>query len=596
MRLLEANAAVLPADSAREIRSAGDPAAAVEIMETPSGEPTARYGERLLHPLRNPRERALRAFTPQWVGTHPLVVFFGFGLGYEVEAFLSRDEAEAAVVVEPDAGLFRKALSVRDVRPLLSSPKARFFVAADADAVAMALREFERLKPHRHVLNASARVHTSYFDAVDAVVREAEQRASINAATLNRFGRVWVRNLIRNAGVLEHASGVSRLSGALSRLPALLCAAGPSLDEALPHIAALAERTVIIAVDTAVEALARHGVEPDFAVVVDPQYWNTRHLDRLRLHSTILISEASAHPRVFHTLADCPTYLCSSIFPLGAALEEAVGNKGKLGAGGSVSTTAWDLARLLGASPVYCTGLDLGFPGRRTHVHGSFFEERSHLLATRFRPAEQQSFEYIHDGAPFEVAANDGGTVLSDRRMMIYMWWFSNQSKIHPQVDTRNLSARGAAVEGIPAVPLAEALKLPAIRRDLDARLTRLREDAATPAAAVLSRRDSPRMVERMEHLAAELDRFADIAREGLELTRALRNGRRTDIAVLDRIDARLARFPYKDITGFLMQDVADYVCDGSREQGVAGALDSARALYEGIIEATEYHVRLLRR
>ncbi len=601
MTLFERNAAALGPALRERLDAAGEPAAELEIIDSGDDEPTARYAGRYLHARSEPARRPHRTFTADWVRDHPIVVFFGFGLGYEVEAFLAQPEAEVAVVVEPDAGLFRTALERRDLTAVLDSPKAVFLVDAEPDALAMVLRRYERRAPERAVLNASVLHHREYFDRVDAVMEAAVSRARINANTLKRFGRLWVRNLIRNVAVLERSPGVRELTDRFAGLPVLLCAAGPSLDLALPRIKELAERLLIVAVDTAVPALMQHGIEPDFAVVVDPQYWNTRHLDRLAPQSTILISEASAHPRVFEVL-DNPTYLCSSIFPLGSLLEETVGEKGKLGTGGSVSTTAWDFARVLGADPIYCIGLDLGFPQRRTHVHGSFFEERSHILAHRPRPAEQHSFEYLHDADPFEVIANDGGTVLTDQRMMIYTWWFSNQARIHRGVRTYNLSPGGVAIEGLPAAAVEDCLAHPVRREDLDERLRPLRAapgpaDVAPGDGEIPGDGEARRTPLRSTVLALadRLEEFAQTAREGLEVVLELAGESRPDMSRLDDIDARLAAFRYKDVAGFLLQEVADRVQNTAQERSITGALGSARVLYEGLIEAAEYHVRLLR-
>ncbi len=615
MTLFERNAAALGPGLRERLATAGEPAAELELINAGDNEPTALYAGRYLHARREPSRRPRRTFTPDWVRDHPIVVFFGFGLGYEVEAFLAEPEAEVAVVVEPDAGLFRTALERRDLTAVLDSPKAVFLVDAEPDALAMVLRRYERRAPERSVLNASVLHHREYFDRVDAVMEAAVSRARINANTLKRFGRLWVRNLIRNVSVLERAPGVRELTERFAGLPALLCAAGPSLDLALPRIKELAERLLIVAVDTAVPALVQHGVEPDFAVVVDPQYWNTRHLDRLAPQSTILISEASAHPRVFEVL-DNPTYLCSSIFPLGSLLEETVGEKGKLGTGGSVSTTAWDFVRILGADPIYCIGLDLGFPQRRTHVHGSFFEERSHILAHRLRPVEQHSFEYLHDADPFEVTANAGGTVLTDQRMMIYTWWFANQARIHRGVRTYNLSPGGVAIEGLSAAEIEDCLAHPIRREDLDGRLRPLRAapgptDAAPGDAAPGDAAPGdagagdagpgdagvPRTPLRSTVLALadRLEEFAQTAREGLDIVLHLDGQSQPDMSRLDDIDARLAAFRYKDVAGFLLQEVADRVQNTAQERSITGALGSARVLYEGLIEAAEYHVRLLR-
>ena len=53
-----------------------------------------------------------------------------------------------------------------------------------------------------------------------------------------------------------------------------------------------------------------------------------------------------------------------------------------------MATTAWDLARALGSSPVYLSGLDLGFPDGRTHAAASLFEQRALSSGGRLAPSE----------------------------------------------------------------------------------------------------------------------------------------------------------------------------------------------------------------
>ena len=56
-----------------------------------------------------------------------------------------------------------------------------------------------------------------YFRGVEALLREAVDRRQINANTLARFGRLWVRNLLRNVPALVASPGVSALAGAFDQ-------------------------------------------------------------------------------------------------------------------------------------------------------------------------------------------------------------------------------------------------------------------------------------------------------------------------------------------------------------------------------------------
>jgi hypothetical protein len=248
------------------------------------------------------------------------------------------------------------------------------------------------------VLRLAGMRDSLYYRRIGTLLSSVFDKREVNINTLKRFASLWVRNLLSNLGRFITSPGILVGEKRFSDIPALVLAAGPSLDEVLPDLAALRERCLIVAVDTSYRFCRYQGVEPDFLVTVDPQYWNSRHLDWLPRAGTVLVSESSTHPRVFRSVGgrEEDIYFVSSFFPLGTYIEQLIGKRGLIGAGGSVATTAWDLCRYLGCSSIYMAGLDLGFPGKRTHARGAFFEESMHGRSTRFYTSEQMNFDYLN--------------------------------------------------------------------------------------------------------------------------------------------------------------------------------------------------------
>ena len=572
------------------------------ISETSaSGVPTARLAGKLIHSRRDPVHEAER-LVESCTDSATVAIFYGLGLGYQVEQFLNRCAEGVAVVVEPDVSLLRAALETRNLKPLLDNQRVEFLVGQDPDALALTLRHYEH-RPVRTVrLRSVYQRNQDYYQRLDAVQQQFNARRDINSNTLRRFAGVWIRNLSRNIPLLAHAAGVSVAAERFSNIPALMLAAGPSLDLVLPHIEALRRRALIIAVDTAAAALAAAGVTPDLLVVVDPQWWNTRHLDRLQLDGAIVVSESSTHPRVFRLLATAPLF-AASLFPLGRYLEQSTPVSGTLGAGGSVSTSAWDLARVLGCRPIYCAGLDLGFPQQRTHCSGSFFEERAHTLSARTRPAEHQAFAYLHQADPYPVSDNSNGRVLTDKRMAIYHWWFANQAKIHRDCASRNLSPGGAHIEGFPFAPLDDVVALPECRRQIDSVLAEVHSAAATAAAAGVAGSDGARqpLSDRLEALISELQLIDRLCSQGLRTVQRARCNQlpaKAAVAQLDRIDAELRSSQNRDIAGFMVQDVLSGIMrgDDAQRNPAADPLSSSEAIYGALQRSAAFHVTELQR
>jgi hypothetical protein len=255
--------------------------------------------------------------------------------------------------------------------------------------------------------------------------------------------------------------------------------------------------------------------------------------------------------------------LCSSYFPLGQYFEQITGIKGKLGAGGSVATTAWDLARFLGARPVFMGGLDLGYPAAATHFKGAFFENAFHALSTRLQPAAALSFAYIMQADPFYTSSNGPAPVLTDMRMQVYRTWFQTQMQTQ-NFPTYNLSPAGVKIEGMPYKPLTELMTYPVIRPGLDRLLQQMHthycESSNPTDGNPADRQNREALMQALGTLEQDFSMLAALAAQGLEANKQLTilaAGHKNLAAMLDRlahIDQEIMQLGSRQMAGFLLQ------------------------------------------
>jgi hypothetical protein len=436
----------------------------LELIATPSGFISGKFRGLSIHSRHNPLREAAQLIEREAGENISSALFYGFGLGYQAEAFRHKFPHVPILVIEPDPSFFHSVLESRDMRGLLSDPAIAFYVESDPEKLLPWIEKLPLSNIQIVRLRSMYEFHRQYYRRIDGIVSSYLSKKEININTLKRFGRLWIRNLSHNLEEIAEKPGIKEIKNKLKGIPSLVLASGPSLDTILPHLPELRKRMIIISVDTSLRACLRYQVEPDFLVVVDPQYWNTRHLDWISVEKTIVVSESSTHPRVFR-MFDSPGFFASSLFPLGRFFESVIGKKGKIGTGGSVSTCAWDFARIVGSDPIFMAGLDLGFPGKKTHFHGAYFEQGFHSLAFKLNPVERMSYRYIKEAMPFFVPSNSGGLTLTDKRMIIYKWWFETQMNLHQSSTTCNLSPHGVAIPGMKLTDLKAALDLP-VRRD----------------------------------------------------------------------------------------------------------------------------------
>ena len=571
----------------------------IEIMATPSGVPTARQDGVFLHGRHDPARDAAGQVKRELDDACTAVIAMGFGLGYGVEAARRAFPTQPLLVVEPDAQVFRAAIGCRDLRPLIEDPAVRLHVGMPAEGLPAVLETLPLARPGFLRLRPALHTRPDVYRASEETIQSWLLRRDINVNTLNRFGRLWVRNLCRNMGEFLRCPGVAALHGIFEGLPALIVAGGPSLDAIAPRLDELRQRMLVVSVNTPLRACRERGMEPDFTTVVDPQYWASRSLDWTLARDGVLVAEPSASPRVFRREEE-RFFLCSSLFPLGETLEGAVGEKGKLGAGGSVSTSAWDLARLLGARPLYAAGLDLGFPGMRTHCRGVYPEGMWLAAADRFAPVETGSFRSLRDIGLFSARSAGGGSTPTDRRMLLYKWWFENQLRMHPDLRSYTLSTEGIAIEGMPPAALEDVLALPVVRPEIDRRMRRVREIHEAQAGSGDTR---ARLETAIGELGGQLADLEALALKGRARSRELGNllRDRRDIGAciraMDEIDRGILSVSARSIAGFLIQSVIHGITgEGERAADPKEIVARSEAMYAGIAESAAWQRGLLER
>lgn len=588
----------------------------IQLVYTASGLPSIIFKGKWLHSSRNPQEEAKKFIKALGHNTgvngsdeykqdsshndkRPLILF-GFGLGYTAECIREAWPKNPLIILEPYSSILLKALETRDLSHFLSSPPLIFILDRMIDALPEILSLFDSTP----ILIAPR----PYQEAEQALYRHLVQSISlwetknkVNIATVRKFGKRWVRNIAANHIHIADTPGIKGIAQAFSNIPALILAAGPSLDGILKFLPDLKERCLIITVDTALRAVLRTGVTPDFVVVVDPQYWNARHLDFCSSPDSCLITETAVYPSIFRQ-GFKRILLCSSQYPLGIYIENRTDQKGRLGAGGSVATTALDFAVHLGTAPIWIAGLDLAYPDFKTHFSGALFEEQSLIKSNRFITAEIQSFRGLLEGHPFYTTSASGTSVLTDKRLSLYTAWFEGRMRQLSPGRCKSLSPEGIKISGLELGTVEELFKFPVIRpilqKELDAKLTEIAEQFNNPQKR--QQREAAYRQALMS-LQGETVSLLKISMQGRELAQTMLNevmgGETKDLdqrlAVLDDINHTISHSPIKDIAGFLFNKQEDSTASDDTRGPLRRYLEYLVLFYTSLTESLDYQIQL---
>jgi hypothetical protein len=411
--------------------------------------------------------------------------------------------------------------------------------------------------------------------------------------------------------------GIDRLKDIIKNqnIPVFLAAAGPTLDMIRPFIPQISRRCILIAVDTSLRFILGTGVKPDFVVSLDPQYWNYRHLDCMQRadfatqKSIVLIAESAVYPPCLRYNYR-QIFLCGSLFPLGRFIEDRVDPKGEIGAGGSVATSAWDFARIMGAENIWIAGLDLSFPDLKTHFHGALFEDRSHAESYRFKPGETWSVRALRDGKPFKAKNAVGGSVLTDQRLSLYAAWFENRFREFVQIKNYSLGSSGLAINGLEIRSIEELLALPERRDNIISLLENVFKavgEEYNPKNSSETAKNRAKDYEKgkkdltnglfdIKNTSEEAYLLAENSIDRIKKGYTDKKDEENLLYRLDKANRAITTSSVKNVAGFLFPNPDDLeknlIEDASNK--MLRHLEYSKFFYKALMEAAEYHIKYL--
>ena len=571
----------------------------LQVVAAKNSSPTLLYTKEdgsqvALHSKYNPEREAEQALAALSKDKEiEAALFLSPALGYSPLALAKKNPNIPIIIVEKDANWLFEAFKSLDWSPILKHPKIVILTECDSQIVLNILRQYTAEKIAVFVGNGANFYEKSFYQEILAGLEQDRQKNQVNRNTLQKFSHLWLRNSCRNLHFLAEKDGINKYTGILTKerlkLPFIILAAGPSLQKTLVYLKELKERAVLVCVDTALAACLKAGIEPDFIILVDPQYYCARHLDFLRAPSSVLILESAVWPSVF--CFDCKEIvMCSSLFPIGQYFERQLGSKGKLGAGGSVATTAWDFARVCGANEIYIAGMDLGFPGKQTHIRGSQFEEKAHRLANRLRTAESTGVASLMSANPSLAKDYQGKALLTDKKMSVFAWWFEHNTAI-ARLDgqyTYSLSKESLAIKGIEAVSIEDFLKKPLVLKEKE-RFFKLAQAQSCNKGSFNSVLNS--FVQNLDTLYALAKKGLSICKKALERPERYRDF----FAELNAIDSKILGSECKEAAALVFPNEDKlkslFTSTGNKERD---SINYSSLIYKELIEAVREYRKYL--
>ncbi len=317
-----------------------------------------------------------------------VLVMMGMGLGYVAkELALGLEDGSALIVYEADPGIFKTAMQEVDLTPVFSSPLIKLVVGPEA-----------RLEGwcHQFMLQTGGAVRLARFEPAFRLAPELYERKwekellgftqalAMNFATVGQFGPLFSRAILGAVPHILFSQGVNQLEGKFKGVPAILVAAGPSLEKNAHYLKEAKGRTVIICADTVLGYLLARDIIPDFVVSVDPQATTFSKYEGVNIPEEIaLVFHPACNDQIFKRFPG-PKFVTETKMLIYQWLNEFFQEKGSLE--GDIQCQmhmGFNLAKLMGCDPIIITGQDLCYTDSLMHVKGGSYlteaEEAIHV-------------------------------------------------------------------------------------------------------------------------------------------------------------------------------------------------------------------------
>lgn len=318
---------------------------------------------------------------------------------------------------------------------------------ADIDDLALeVVRAHPSIKIEVFATSVNQKMRRKRFDQL----REALLRASVLIDSMNKeslYHHQLFKNLIVNYSRIPGSFFANQLQGAFKGVPAIICGAGPSLQESIEWLKGLSNRALICAGGSAITALTRHGIEPHLAFAVDPNPFEWVCLKENHAFETPLIFASRLLPRVFSTFNGPLGY--AQTFTGGPSehlIEEVLGLTGQeIDApidinGMSVTTMAIDFAIAFGCSPIILSGVDLAYTDEKRYAEGIVGKEENVSFARCMSPRADEQI--------FFRSSYKGEKVKTVTKWLMEADWIANKAKQNA-IKIIHVAEEGLAIEGV---------------------------------------------------------------------------------------------------------------------------------------------------
>lgn len=355
------------------------------------------------------------------------------------------------VLFEPDPAILVKVIEETDVSDILEDD--RVFIFANDINMTFFRQYFGILFEYDRINYSKILTLPNYGMLFPDEIGEFEELCEKELIAIHTDKNTYIHlgeeindNHIDNIWSSIFSSSIDELKKTIDKtdikgVPAIIVAAGPSLDKNIELVREAKGKALIVAVDSAIKAMMARDIIPDLLVTIDSHKPMSLFEDeRIEYIPLVICMQSRVEILQKHKgkmfMSANMSYIKSIYRQLGTDLSV-------LSTGGSVANNAFSLVKFLGFKTIIFIGQDLAFTDNKKHVKNAY---------TETAVGEDESEEYI------EIEDQNGDPILTFRNFKLYRDWFESEIRDNPDLHVINATEGGAKIHGTEIITFREAI------------------------------------------------------------------------------------------------------------------------------------------
>lgn len=313
------------------------------------------------------------------------IFFYGVGMGYHIEAFVKKYPDIPFTIYEPYPEVFSLYLTHRSLRTLPPKVLKSIYLETGLQESLRFLADFVNFSTGEVLfipLPSYERIFSRQYRWFTDVLQQILSGKRISLRTNFAYEKRWVINSLKNfPEVLNTPNIIHEKRRYFAGKPALIVAAGPSLDEEIENIRYIKENGLayIFSVGSAVNALLTQGIYPDAACAYDPSSLCIRVFERIIEEKIDSIPLAFGSSLAYDVLENYPgpkLHMLTSQDPAASFYlrMEKSDNLEILRDAATIATVTLQLLYRLGCNPIIFAGQDLAYKDKQRYAGGIKYE------------------------------------------------------------------------------------------------------------------------------------------------------------------------------------------------------------------------------